>query len=87
MAVHAIMTVLRVLPDDVYDQVVSSEGKIKPGARVSGDGEEKATGHEGHEMHGEMDMKMDMTKRHDMHSQPKAPIANPSSAEHHRHDH
>jgi hypothetical protein len=31
------MTVLRVLPQELYDQVMSGEGQIMPGASVPGD--------------------------------------------------
>ena len=47
------MTVLRVLPDDLYDRVVSGNGEIKPGASVPGGGPGKEMGgHEGHTMPG-----------------------------------
>ena len=32
MAVHGLMTVLRVLPPELYDAVMAGEGKVKPGA-------------------------------------------------------
>ena len=34
--VEGLMTVLRVLPDELYDQVMSGEGDIAPGASVPG---------------------------------------------------
>jgi hypothetical protein len=55
--VEALMTVLRVLPPDLYDQVVSGRGGIAPGASTPGAGPGEVPGmehggHEGHEMPG-----------------------------------
>jgi hypothetical protein len=36
--VEALMTVVRVLPPDLYDQVVSGKGDVAPGASVPGSG-------------------------------------------------
>ncbi len=45
--VEALMTVVRVLPPDLYDKVVSGKGDVQPGASVPGSGPgEKHTGHE-----------------------------------------
>jgi FtsP/CotA-like multicopper oxidase with cupredoxin domain len=44
IGVQAMMTVLRVLPDELYEKVVSGKGEIEPGASVPGGGP-------GHEMH------------------------------------
>jgi hypothetical protein len=38
MGTQAMMTVLRVLPDELYDKVVSGEGEIEPGASTPGAG-------------------------------------------------
>jgi hypothetical protein len=53
--VEALMTVLRVLPPDLYDQVMSGKGEIAPGASTPGAGPGempgmKHGGHEGHDM-------------------------------------
>jgi hypothetical protein len=45
--VEALMTVVRVLPPDLYDRVVSGKGDVPPGASVPGSGPGKP--HEGHE--------------------------------------
>jgi hypothetical protein len=51
MGVMAMMTVLRVLPDELYEKVVSGEGHVEPGASVPGGGAGKEMGgHEGHQM-------------------------------------
>ena len=52
IGVMAMMTVLRVLPDELYDKVVSGKGDIKPGASVPGGGSGEVTGHGGHNMEG-----------------------------------
>jgi FtsP/CotA-like multicopper oxidase with cupredoxin domain len=44
--VEALMTVVRVLPPDLYDKVVSGKGEVLPGASVPGAASGK--GHEGH---------------------------------------
>ena len=49
--VDAMMTVLRVLPDELYEKVISGEGEIEPGASVPGAGPGEALGgHGGHQM-------------------------------------
>jgi manganese oxidase len=50
----AMMTVLRVLPDELYDKVVSGKGDVDPGESVpgGGPGEEKGQGMEGMNMQG-----------------------------------
>jgi FtsP/CotA-like multicopper oxidase with cupredoxin domain len=45
--VEALMTVVRVLPPDLYDKVVSGKGDVPPGASVPGSG--PGMKHEGHE--------------------------------------
>jgi FtsP/CotA-like multicopper oxidase with cupredoxin domain len=45
--VEALFTVVRVLPPDLYDKVVSEKGEVPPGASVPGSGPGKQ--HEGHE--------------------------------------
>ena len=47
--VEGLMTVIRVLPDDLYDKVVSGKGEVAPGASVPGS--TSSSGHEGHEGH------------------------------------
>lgn len=51
MATQAMMTVLRVLPPDLYDQVVSGQGEIPPGASVPGAGPGQMMQHGGHHNH------------------------------------
>ncbi len=52
--VEALMTVVRVLPPDLYDKVVSGKGEVEPGASTPGAGPgEMPGGHGGHEKHGE----------------------------------
>ena len=43
--VEGLMTVLRVLPRELYDQVMSGEGHIMPGASVPGDTSDQAHQH------------------------------------------
>lgn len=52
IGVEAMMTVLRVLPDELYERVVSGKGQIEPGASVPGAGPGQAMGHVGHPMQG-----------------------------------
>jgi len=52
MGVQAMMTVIRVLPDELYEHVTSGKGEIAPGASVPGAGAGKSVEHEGHQMHG-----------------------------------
>jgi hypothetical protein len=52
MAVMAMMTVLRVLPDELYDKVISGKGEIEPGASVPGGGSGEEMRHGGHNMEG-----------------------------------
>jgi hypothetical protein len=49
---QAMMTVVRVLPDDLYEKVVSGQGEIEPGASVPGAGPGQMMDHAGHQMHG-----------------------------------
>lgn len=51
MGVMAMMTTLRVLPDELYEQVVSGEGDIEPGASVPGGGPGAAMDHSMHGGH------------------------------------
>jgi hypothetical protein len=50
--VQAMMTVLRVLSDELYERVVSGEGEIEPGASVPGGGPGEAMDHAAHQTHG-----------------------------------
>src|SRR5262245_13500277 len=47
--VEALMTVLRVLPPDLYDKVVTGKGEVEPGASTPGAGPGEM--HGGHDMH------------------------------------
>lgn len=50
LGVEGLMTIVRVLPPDLYEKVVSGRGEVAPGASVPGAGPGKASGgHEGHE--------------------------------------
>jgi hypothetical protein len=51
MGTQAMMTILRVLPDDLYEKVISGKGDIEPGASVPGAGPGSEMGHGGHESH------------------------------------
>lgn len=65
--VEGLTTLVRVLPPDLYDKVVSGKGEVAPGASVPGSGPGKAAGHEGHG-----GMKMDPpAKGHEGHGDPK----------------
>jgi FtsP/CotA-like multicopper oxidase with cupredoxin domain len=55
MGTQAMMTVLRVLPDELYDKVVNGNAMIEPGASTPGAGPGKEMGHMGHEMPAESD--------------------------------
>lgn len=57
--VEGLTTVVRVLPPDLYDKVMSGKGEVAPGASVPGGTPGKSGG--GHEGHG--GMKMDMLKK------------------------
>lgn len=50
MGTQAMMTVLRVLPDELYDKVVGGKEMIEPGASTPGAGPGKALDHMGHQM-------------------------------------
>jgi FtsP/CotA-like multicopper oxidase with cupredoxin domain len=77
MGVHAMMTVLRVLPDDLYEKVVSGKGEIAPGASVPGAGEGKAMEHEGHDMKS--------MESHSGHEMPKKQQSSDQDHSHHNH--
>lgn len=85
MGVMAMMTVLRVLPDELYEKVVSGEGQVEPGASVPGGGPGKAMGgHEGHQMQMEAMPEMQGHTGHEGHDMPQQKAA-PSKrdGEHH----
>ena len=67
----AMMTVLRVLPDELYDKVVSGKGDIEPGASVPGSGPGKMMKHGDHDMH-------DMHDMENMENMEKSDSAHPS---------
>lgn len=50
MGSQAMMTVLRVLPDELYEKVISGRGEIKPGESSPGAGSGEGMTHGGHEM-------------------------------------
>jgi FtsP/CotA-like multicopper oxidase with cupredoxin domain len=47
--VEGLMTVLRVLPDELYERVISGEGEIPPGASVPGGSTGQMPGHQHHD--------------------------------------
>jgi len=51
MGSQAMMTVLRVLPDELYEKVVSGKGDVKPGESTPHAGPGEMMGHGAHEMH------------------------------------
>jgi FtsP/CotA-like multicopper oxidase with cupredoxin domain len=67
LGTQAMMTVLRVLPDDLYDKVISGKGEVEHGASVPGGGSDEEMGHGGHNMHDMKGMEgMDDMKDSDM---------------------
>jgi hypothetical protein len=48
MGVMGLMTVVRVLPPDLYDKVISGKGKVPDGASVPGSPPARHGGHMGH---------------------------------------
>jgi FtsP/CotA-like multicopper oxidase with cupredoxin domain len=81
MASQAMMTILRVLPAELYDKVVSGKGTVEPGESSPGVGAGEPMDHSegGHEMHGGMSMPKD----HEMPS----PKAASEQSEHNEHEH
>lgn len=80
MASQAMMTILRVLPENLYEKVVSGKGKIEPGESSPGVGAGEAMDHSGggHQMHGDMPM----PEGHDMAPPTKASSDSSESSEH-----
>ncbi len=66
--VEGLSTLVRVLPPDLYDKVMSGKGEVPPGASVPGGGPGKAAG--GHGGHGGMKMDPPATG-HEGHGDPK----------------
>jgi FtsP/CotA-like multicopper oxidase with cupredoxin domain len=89
MATQAMMTILRVLPDDLYERVVTGKGDVKPGESSPGSGTGAPMDHSGHEMSGhEMESKDTPGMEHmpDTHApgaEDSAPPEPESSEEHH----
>lgn len=83
--VEGLMTVIRVLPPDLYDQVMSGKGDIPPGASTPGAGPgevpemkhgghdmpKKGGGHEGHDMPKGKDTPKGKDGGHEGHEMPK----------------
>ncbi len=67
--VEGLTTLVRVLPPDLYDKVVSGKGEVAPGASVPGAGPGKGGGHEGMKM----EPKKDSTPKKDEHEGHKKP--------------
>jgi hypothetical protein len=51
MGTQAMMTTLRVLPDELYDKVISGRGQVAPGDSTPHAGPGKPMEQGGHEMH------------------------------------
>lgn len=87
MGVMAMMTVLRVLPDDLYEKVVSGEGRVEPGASVPGGGSGKEmSGQEGHHMQMEEMPKKGEHEGHAGHEMPQEKQPAKLGGEHHHHE-
>jgi len=61
--VEALQTVLRVLPPELYDQVMSGKGDIPTGASVPGAGASSMPGMHGGHSHGDMEKPKDSGKQ------------------------
>jgi hypothetical protein len=84
MGVMAMMTVLRVLPDELYEKVISGEGQVEPGASVPGGGPGKAMGgHEGHQMQMENTPEMGEHSVHGGQGIPQEKSTSAQDGEHH----
>lgn len=73
IGVQAMMTVLRVLPDELYEKVVSGQGEIEPGASVPGGGPGVTMEHQDHSQN-----------RHQGHSAPNKGTAPQHDSDNHR---
>lgn len=83
---QAMMSILRVLPDELYERVISGEEEFEPGASSPGAGRGESEGHSEHKMPG-MDMsEPDEPAPSDAQRQQKSKDTKSSPAEHH-HDH
>jgi hypothetical protein len=80
MASQAMMTILRVLPPDLYEKVVSGKGTVEPGESSPGVGPGEAMDHSegGHQMPGDMPM----PKGDGMSSPAKSSLDSSESSEH-----
>src|SRR5207302_10147985 len=65
--VEALHTIVRVLPPDLYDKVVSGKGDIPPGASVPGGGAGEMPGMQGGHQHGDMGGKKEGDKKEHKH--------------------
>lgn len=66
--VEGLSTLVRVLPPDLYDKVMSGKGEVAPGASVPGSGPGKAAG--GHGEHGGMKLDPKKKDEHEGHKKP-----------------
>jgi FtsP/CotA-like multicopper oxidase with cupredoxin domain len=78
MGSQAMMTVLRVLPDELYDRVVSGKGDVEPGASTPHAGSGQMSGHGGHQTH-------DMSTGSEEHEMPEAPSESQPEESHAHH--
>jgi FtsP/CotA-like multicopper oxidase with cupredoxin domain len=86
MGTHAMMTVLRVLPDDLYEQVTSGKGRIEPGASVPGAGPGQAMGdHGGHQMPSMPAHETDGSAGHDAHKNQREEASPQRNGSHEHH--
>jgi FtsP/CotA-like multicopper oxidase with cupredoxin domain len=72
MGSQAMMTVLRVLPDELYEKVVSGKGDVEPGESTPGAGSGEMMGHGGHDMHQMHEMPAEQ-QGHETHETPGEP--------------
>jgi FtsP/CotA-like multicopper oxidase with cupredoxin domain len=71
--IEALHTIVRVLPPDLYDKVVSGKGDIPPGASVPGGGAGEMPGMHGGHQHGDMGAPNDGGKPADQHEHHHGP--------------
>lgn len=77
---QAMMSILRVLPDELYDKVISGKGNVEPGESSPGAGRGESSEHQGHDMGG---MTMPEPGDDSMdHPQPSPETESPDASQH-----
>lgn len=79
---QAMMSILRVLPDELYDKVVSGKGDVEPGVSSPGAGRGDSQGHQGHEMPGMKPAKPAEKSMKHRHSPPESEESPPAEHQH-----